>query len=389
MKILFLCNYFQPMHYAENEISLQLKSTGNDVVILSGNKLFPFPNYSDTVEKSLGKRERKSGKENWAGIQVIRSKVYFEFAARALFFGIRKNFDHIKPDLIIVFGITTPSAIQAALFKPKKAHLILVDSHLPSELSQGNKYFKYFFYGLFRLFFSKLISERADKVIAVQEATKDIIETVYGIHRRIDIVSHGTNIQLFTFNSEQRTALRKKLSLQREDFVIIYTGKIIKAKGVDLLFKAFNILSQKYTNIYLLLVGDGPNSYKKVCLSSLEARFHSHVYWQGYQHQVKLPFYYSAADVAVWPLQESLSMIDAASCNLPFIVNDKCGAYERLSNNNALTYQQGSVSDLAKQIDFLYSHENKRKQMGKNGRALVEAQLSWEKKAKEYISIYE
>jgi hypothetical protein len=50
--------------------------------------------------------------------------------------------------------------------------------------------------------------------------------------------------------------------------------------------------------------------------------------------------WYSAADLGIWPLQESISMVEAASCSLSFICSDKMSATKRLRNNNALLYKE-------------------------------------------------
>ncbi len=373
------------MNYGENEISSNLIKLGHKVVILTGDRYFPFPNYDQTVGNVLGPRVQKVGKQKSGKLIVQREKVYFEFAARSLFFGIREAIAEYKPDILLVSGTSTPAAVQASLFKPKNARLILVDSHLPSELSQGEQLPKKIFYFLFRLLFSGVISKKADKVIAVQEDTAKIIRDEYGIKKPAVIISHGTDKELFSFSREARAKIRKELGIPARAFVIITTGKIIPAKGVDLLFKAFDKLHKNHSEIYLLVVGDGPEEYKKVCYDSVIKSNHSSIFLVGFKPQRVLPQYYSAADVAVWPLQESLAMNDAISCSLPVIANDKIGVKERFSRNNAVLYKQGSVGDLVKKIEMLYKDPARRKKMGKNGRELVVEKMSWLQKAREYI----
>jgi len=75
--------------------------------------------------------------------------------------------------------------------------------------------------------------------------------------------------------------------------------------------------------------------------------------------------YFSASDVGIWPLQESVSMVEAAACNLPFIANDTIGTKLRISNNNALLYRKGDISDLYEKIKYLVENDNERLSMGK------------------------
>lgn len=387
MKILLVCNYFQPkLSYAESEIANALLKMGHKIEIITGDRYFPFPNYNSTVKNVLGDRVVGVSRKNESGFLVNRQKVYFEFFARACFFGIYQKIKAFNPDVILTFGLTTPGSIQVALFKKFfKYKFIGIDSHLPSELFSSNVFIKKIFYFNFRLLFSKLINNNIDKIIAAQEGTKDIIKKYYGLDKNITLISHGTNIELFKFNNIARLKIRKKLNLKSTDFLIIYTGKIIKSKGIDILIKAFSRLSEKYKNLYLLLVGSGPSEYVDDCLHNLSKNIKRRIIWEEFKEFQELPDYYSAADVAVWPLQESLSMNDAASCSLPFIANDRIGVKERLSNNNALLYTKGNSLDLSKTIEILYLDKVKRKKMGKNGRELVENNLSWESVAKKYL----
>ena len=240
------------------------------------------------------------------------------------------------------------------------------------------------FYFLFRFFFASLVANNTDQFIALQDKTQEIIKHTYGIKsKNIKIIPNGTDIDLFKFNLIARNKIRHQFKIKKKDFVIIYTGKIIKEKGIDILFKAFNFLNKK--NIYLLLVGDGPSDYKNFCLKLVNLKLHGNIIWAGWQKQETLPAYYSAADVAVWPLQESLAMNDAASCGLPFIANHELGDKTRVSEHNALLYKKGSYLDLAQKITYLLKNYKIRSMMGRRGRRLAEEKLSWYQIAQAYL----
>lgn len=388
MKILCVCNYFQPMHYGENEVSRSLVEDGHQVTILTGDRYFPFPNYDESVKELIGERVVGVGTKRIKKVKVIRKKVWCEFAARTVFFGVKETILREKPDQILVFGASTPAAIQTAWLAPKNVSCTFIDSHLLSELERENGFTKKLFYFLFRLLFSNLISNRADKIVAAQEGTVDVIRQYYGIKKPVTVVSHGTDTKLFQFNQLKRSELRKQLHIKKTHFVVIYTGKIIPAKGVHLLVSACNSLREKIPTLHLILVGSGPKEYLDECNAQISENFKDNAHFVGVKKQEELPSYYSSADLAVWPLQESLAMVDAMSCGLPLIVNDQIGVKERFSNKNTLFYRSGSVGSLAKKIFFLYHNSTERRKMGKRSSALVKEKLSWSKKALEYLSNY-
>ncbi len=374
------------MNYGENEISTALCKLGHTVKILTGDRYFPFPNYDDTAGKILGSRQRQTGISHQGSLLIVRKRVLFEFAARAFFLGVREQIHAFDPDIIIVSGTSTPTAVQAALFKPSSTRLIYVDSHLPSELNQGNTFLKSFFYFAFRHLFAPLIAQKANKIIAAQEATATVISKTYGISTKPVVISHGTNVDLFTPSPKLRSAYRKKMKISAADFVVITTGKIIPAKGVHLLTEAMAPLLVRHPDVHLVVVGDGPDEYKQRCVRAIPAVLRKRIHLEGFQSQKNLPAYYACADLAVWPLQESLAMNDAMSCELPVIANDKVGVHERFSNKNGLFYRQGDVLDLTAKIEYVYQNVDRRLEMGKRGRKLAQTKMSWLSKAAEYIA---
>jgi glycosyltransferase involved in cell wall biosynthesis len=388
-KVIIVSDFYQPfIGYSKVVVAQKLINSGHSLKVLTSNKFFPFPNYETTVGSVLGNRERKVGFRKEEGIPIERKQMVFELFSRGLFFGIEDTIKKYKPDVVIVYVIASFSSIQVAKLKKKYNYqLVLVDTHLPSEFERGNKILKSIFYGSFRILFSKLISNSADKIIAAQEGTIDIIKNVYGIKKKVHLIDQGTDLDKFFFAKKEREILRRKFKLSEKDFVIIYPGKVIAAKGVHLLFEAFGELAKKHKNIYLCIVGSGEKDYIKKCKAVVSKKYHNRLIWVDFQPQEELYKYYSFSDLGVWPLQEALSMNDCAACERPFIAMDEITSKKRLKNDNALLYKKGNVEDLIEKIQYLYKHPKERKAMGKRGRELVEKELSWDKIAQKYIDV--
>src|SRR3990167_7642212 len=357
-KILIVTDYYQPhIGYSKVQVAKNLIEKGYNVKVLTSDRFFPFPNYKSTVQKILGERIRSVGMHVENGIPILRKKSVLEVFARDLFFGVREEVEKFRPDTVLVYTAASFSAIQVALAKRSfNFKLIFIDTLLPSEFERGNRFLKNIFYFAYRLFFSKKISDAGDKFIAAQEETTKIIKGVYGIKGKITLIDQGTDPKIFRYSLSERMKLRNKYRLKKKDFVMVYTGKIILAKGVDLLFEAFELLARKYNDVYLLVIGSGEGLFLEKCKFSLSASSKKRFIHVLFQPGNELYKYYSMADVGVWPLQESLSMNDAASCKIPFIANDHLGARTRIGNNNALLYKQGDVKDLATKIEYLYKN---------------------------------
>ncbi len=387
MKILLISDYFQPkIGYAKVQVVRELIEMGHQVKILTSDRYFPFHDYEKTVKKILGKRIRKPGLKRENGFLVERKPILFEAFTRVFISDLYTAIEKYKPDQIIVVGIATFTCFQVAQLKNKlKFKLVIADSHLPSELNSGNIFIKKLFYFFFRLFFIKAINSGADKVIALQDKSAEVIKTIYGVKKNILVIPNGTDTKLFKFSSKSRKSIRKELTINKNDFMIIYTGKIIKQKGIEILFKAFKQLYKKNKNIHLLLIGSGPNAYIQECFSLVDENCKSNIHLLGFKNHSELFKYYSAADIAVWPLQESLAMNDAAACSLPFIANSTMGDKTRISNNNAFLYTLGNTKSLVNKIRKLIDNKELRIKMGKNGRSLMTKKLSWKIVAKGYL----
>ncbi len=389
MNILFVVDYYQPeIGYGSYYIPRELAKSGHKVTILTSNYYYPFPNYNETAGKILGPRRLKPGTNLSNGVRVVRQHMWFEIFTRAFFGGHLQALRRYKPSIVIVDKTAGYSQVLMCLFKHAYNYrLISIDAHLPSGfVAEGNLLAKNLFYWFFRFFFSGIVNKNVDKFIAVQEETKSIMKKYYGIKGKIVDIPLGTDIDVFRFSKKQRLKVRKDFGIGAGDFVVIYTGKIIVEKGVHLLFEAMDKLCKNNKNLKLLLVGSGTKEYLDSCYSKISPKYKKNIIEAGFVVARDLPKFYSASDLAVWPLQESMSMNDAAACCLPFIANNKIGAKFRIKNDNALLYKKGNSDDLAEKIGYLYRNKTLAKEMGNRGRHLMEKDLSWKKIAARYIS---
>jgi len=101
----------------------------------------------------------------------------------------------------------------------------------------------------------------------------------------------------------------------------------------------------------------------------------------------EFPPYYRAAEIGIWPTQESMSMLDAAACALPIIVNDTLIARERIEGNG-ITYRLNDADDLAEKIRWL-SDPDRRRELGSTGARRMVELFSWGAIARQRLADYE
>ena len=149
----------------------------------------------------------------------------------------------------------------------KKLHIPVVHTYH----TMYEDYVYYITHGHFEKFAKKMVvkivsnycNNKCDALIVPTEKIKNLFKT-YNITKEINVIPTGIDLDRFyptkTLNKKSDD-LRKKLKINKDDFVIGAVGRIAAEKSFD---KVINNLPElvKYNNkIKLVLVGDGPEMY--------------------------------------------------------------------------------------------------------------------------------
>jgi glycosyltransferase involved in cell wall biosynthesis len=178
---------------------------------------------------------------------------------------------------------------------------------------------------------------------------------------------------------EERAKLRHQLGFAQNEIVCIYTGRFSDAKNPLCLSQSIDGLRSQGAPFRGLFIGSGPQE--------AAIRECSGCVVQPFIPVHTLAQFYRAADIAVWPTQESTSMLDAAACGLPIVVSNRLIATERVKDNG-LTYEEGSAANLMRTLQTL-NDPDIRKRLGKAGTTKMRQQYSWLAIAKHKLQDYE
>ncbi|MFC2017364.1 glycosyltransferase family 4 protein [Chloroflexota bacterium] len=387
MRILHVIDYFQPkLGYQETFLPKEHAKLGHEVHVVTSERYNPIVYSGNATKLILGKRILGAGFFIEEGIKVWRLKTLFELPHAIWMRGLDSKIQELKPDIVIMHGIINFSAIRIAKLKKKLGNFKLIcDDHMAFGASRSRLRI---LYPLFKWTFSHLIQEAADALVGVADTSKMFMHKTYGIPlERITVIPLGADDELFRFDEAIRQEIRKQLSVNEDDIVFIYAGKIVPVKGPHLLVEAALKLMNGYGKLKVILLGNGAESYIEGIKQAINAQYlKDRFIWHDAVPNKELHKFYSAANVAVWPREASLSMMEAMACNLPIIISDSSEITERVGHDNGLTYHEGDVSDLAGQMERLLDPELRRK-MGQNGRKFVEEGLSWKIIARQFIEI--
>lgn len=175
------------------------------------------------------------------------------------------------------------------------------------------------------------------------------------------------------------SVIMAKLGFAPTDFVVLYSGRIIRVKGLLELTRAVSLTNGR--NIKLLIIGSpdfGPSSdteYSHQVQSAVE-HLGRHAKYLGYVPHDKVADYQYAPDVqavpSLWEDAAPLSCVEAMAAGLPLIVTRSGGMQEYTQPECAITVEKNSdlPKTLAHAIADPKRHPEMLLSMSKAGRLL-------------------
>ncbi|MEM3964502.1 MAG: glycosyltransferase family 4 protein [Thermofilaceae archaeon] len=378
MKIVIVVEEFDPAKgYLEYYLARELARLGHKVY------LFTFSEGSRIVREAF--REEKFEVIKIPYINVIDS--YHIPCLKGVAY-IIKFIKMEKPDIIHCQPLFSPLSLIFIFFQ-RLARYKIVGSLITGEYSIDSITAKLKFI-LAKILIENYIKNKVELFFALNEGFKKILLNLFNIPpQKISIIPLGADPELFKMNLESRIEIRKMLGISSDDIVIVYSGKIIPSKELNLLIEALALVIRRITKVKLLIIGKGDESYlrylKELCKN---LGVSEHVIFYPWVHRKVLPCLYSAGDIAVWPGAPSISIIEAASVGLPLIIKRSPITEYAVAYNNGFMFERGNVEELHKYLEILICNDKLRREMGRNSRLLVEQRLNWKTISLHYVREY-
>jgi glycosyltransferase involved in cell wall biosynthesis len=166
----------------------------------------------------------------------------------------------------------------------------------------------------------RYVLNRADTVVAISREVESMLLELGVAPTRIARIPNGIDLKRFRPAAvDEQLHLRNKLSLPATATVMLYAGRLSKAKGIVRLVELWPQIIARHPNLYLLIVGSGAGSFDD-CEAQLaniirEHRLERHAAMAGATDRVE--DYLRAADVFVYPSHYEgfgLGVIEALAC---------------------------------------------------------------------------
>jgi glycosyltransferase involved in cell wall biosynthesis len=268
------------------------------------------------------------------------------------------------------------------LFAETHQHLSVVR---PYVRAPRGHYLQKALYWLTRTLPTKIASRAIERCYAIAPDCVEVATRYYGVPQRMTkLQSLGTDTLLFrpAETPEEvvtRVAMRQAAGLGAGDVLCIYTGRFSKDKNPLILARAIDkLVADGHTNFHGLFVGEGEQKQEILGCRHTQVR--------AFAQHLELAKLYQMADVAVWPRQESMSMLDAAATGLPLVVSADIGENERVAGNGCV-YRENDVTDMARALLSL-GDATERSRMAAHGREKMARDFSWMSIASSIVADY-
>lgn len=213
------------------------------------------------------------------------------------------------------------------------------------------------------------IYDAASCILTVSDYIKKRVQTINPQDTKTQTVHNGIDLKAFWQKS-----VKQPIQLDADDFLLVYSGRVTKEKGIMELIEAMNKLKD-YPTIKLLVIGssfygnsDNENAFART-LKQKAAPMKDRIIFTGFIPYSDMPNYLQLADVAVipsvWDDPFPTTVLEAQAMGLPIITTRRGGIPEEVTEENAILLETDNsfVDNLAAAILDLYHHPEKRKQM--------------------------
>ena len=380
--VLLTDNFSKQTGYLSNALPRALARLGADVHLVTMD-LPPYYNLQDfnsTYSNFTGRHGLRAGtREKYDGY-TLHVLGHRRTLGHMRHLGLKKVLEEIQPDVVQSLPAIGWYPLEAAWLKLRLGFALFTGNHTTASVFPLATEPKPFWHPariknlLTRTFPGRLVSLATVKCYGATTDCADVAVRFFGVQAsKIDVCPLGVETDAFhpvrTGDDRlARAALRQRLGFRDDEIVCIYTGRFTADKNPLLLAQAIERLRHKGLPFRSLFLGDGMQA--EAIRSVDGAVVHQFVPYD------QLPNWYRAAEIGVWPTQESTSMLDAAACGIPVVVNDTLRATERIEGNG-LTYRLNDVEDLERVLARLADREL-RKSLGETGARRMRELFSWD-----------
>ena len=173
-------------------------------------------------------------------------------------------------------------------------------------------------------------------IVCLSPSTRKLLQEIYQVPtEKISMIPNGIDVKSYEAPIDNRAEIRNHFGISEDEKVLIFAGRVVKAKGIYQLLDAFEKIWHSNHKLRLVIAGitDGIEDYTKHVHDSI-----FHVTFTGLISKSRLHQWYRAADIGVLPSyteQCSYSGMEMMAEKLLVVTTDGNGLRDMFNSSNA------------------------------------------------------
>lgn len=219
---------------------------------------------------------------------------------------------------------------------------------------------------------AKKIIKNCDEIWCVSHYIEKNIKKIYKDANTI-VIENCIDREKFLMNKKENiiSEIKKKYDICEDDFIVIYVGRLLKAKGVIELIDAYNDFCKKKKTKLLIVGWNNKKPYKEDKYTKeikRKIRNNSKIKLCGKIKYDELVNYYSCANCQIipskWNEAFGLVTLEGMLCKIPIIASNAGAISEVLHGTGIVIDKENLVKEIKEELEVLYENRKLCKQIG-------------------------
>ncbi len=241
--------------------------------------------------------------------------------------------------------------------------------------------------------------EKAERVIAVSNYTKSLLEGIGVDNKKIRVIYNGVKSTFLDspVNKENIELLRKKYGIRDKDLVMVTIARVLPRKGQDHVIRALPGILKKVPDLKYMIVGEGKYRHEFEKLAD-SLGVSGHVVFTGGVENSSVIDFLDLSDLFIMPNRawnnkvEGLpnAIIEASARGRAVIAGNHSGSVEAVVHGETgLLVDSTEPEKIGEAVTEILTDKKKMVKYGKKGREFIRSNFQEDIMIKNYIDLLE
>jgi glycosyltransferase involved in cell wall biosynthesis len=230
----------------------------------------------------------------------------------------------------------------------------------------------------------------SDLVLTVNIACQNLYSGRSCSHDKIRVVLNSPDDYIFRFRPASLNGSNGQTP--EKPYSILYHGSLVARNGLDLAVEALDAVRKSIPNVKLVVCGDRTPFLEKVMETVRERQLEKNVDYLGVQNLNGIVDAINACDLGVIPNHKNIfteintptRIFEYLALGKPVIAPRTKAIQDYFADQELIFFELGNASDLARQIEYAYSHPEELMQTTQRGQR-VYLDHTWTRERSQFL----